>query len=113
MTLLAFGVVYVPQLAMCLYTLGWVACSHCKAVVWQLAPLAPGLLAYELTRKLVDLPHFSGAAAMTAAMMLTVLMLAGIAAGFRHAGRGRIPLALLLTLGSSWLAFALLAVTRA
>jgi len=113
MTLLALGVVYVPQLAMCLYTLGWVACSHCKAAVWQLAPLAPGLLMYELTRKLVDLPHFSGAASMATIIVLTMLMLAGIAAGLRHAGRGRIPLALLLTLGSSWLAFAVLAVTRA
>jgi Na+-translocating ferredoxin:NAD+ oxidoreductase RnfD subunit len=106
------GTVYLPLLVMCLYTQGWVSCSHCKAAVWWTAPTAPGLLTYELSRRLVDLPHFSGSFGVITTIALTLLLLAGIAAWFRRAGRWRIAVAVLLLPGSSWLAFALLSVVR-
>jgi Na+-translocating ferredoxin:NAD+ oxidoreductase RnfD subunit len=107
------GAVYLPLLVMCLYTLGWVSCSHCKAAVWQLTPTAPGLFAYELSRQAVDLPHFSGPFGVATSIVLTLLSLAGIAAWLRHAGRWRIPVATVVVLASSWLAMALLSVVRA
>ena len=112
-TLLALGCVYVPLLAMCLYTLGWVSCSHCKVAVWKCAPIAPGLLVHAFTRGQLGLTHVPFAVGIVMMIAFTLLMLAGITAGLRHAGRVRIPLVIVLTLGAGWMAVVLLARMRA
>jgi hypothetical protein len=107
------GAAYLPLLAMCLYTLGWVGCSHCKVTVWQLSPIGPGLFLWHLTRAVVDLPRLSDGIELTVAIVLTLPLLTLLAAAFHFSGRWRIPVGMLLLLGSSWLAFALYSVVRA
>jgi hypothetical protein len=107
------GTAYLPLLAMCLYTLGWVSCSHCKVAVWKCAPIAPGLLVHTFTRGQLGLMHVPFAVGIVMMIAYTVLMLAGITAGHRHAGRGRTPLVIVLNLGAAWLAVTLFALIRA
>ncbi len=54
---LAWSAVYAPFVAMAVYTLSFVDCSHCTATAWMLLPYAPGLLLVELARRPLDLPR--------------------------------------------------------
>lgn len=110
--LLTVCAVYGPQLIMCLCTLGFVSCSHCKAAVWQVAPVAPGLFLYECGRRIFNLPHFSSELGMAFAMALSLLVLVGLAAWLRHAGRWRVGIVTLVALAAAMLAFALLGAIR-
>lgn len=105
--------VYGPQLLMCLYTLLWISCSHCKLAVWMIAPVGPGLFLYEWARSLFGLQHFSSETGIVSTCVLTVLMLFGLTAWIRQAGRFRIAVLVLMASGSAALAFALLAAIRA
>lgn len=110
--LLTAYAVYGPQLIMCLYTLGFVSCSHCKAAVWQVAPVAPGLFLHESSRQIFNLPRFSSELGMAFAIGLSLLVLVGLTAWLRHAGRWRLAILILVALASAVLAFALLSAIR-
>lgn len=109
---LTAAAIYGPQLLMCLYTLGFVACSHCKAAVWQIAPIAPGLFFYEWGRRIFDLPRFSGVAGVTLAATLSLLVFVGLTTGLRHVGRWRAAILIAVALASALLAVALLSAVR-
>lgn len=98
---MAVGAVYAPQFLMCLYTLGFVSCSHCKLAVWQVASVAPGLFIHESARKFLDTPNFSGAGEIAASCILTVMVIAGLVAWLRCAGRWRFALLLATMLVSA------------
>ena len=104
--------IYGPQLLMCLYTLFWVSCGHCKLAVWQVAPIAPGLFLYETGRRILDLPHFSSEIGITLTIALSVLVLAALTAWVRHAGRWWLAILIPVTLASGFLAVALLGAIR-
>jgi ABC-type transporter Mla maintaining outer membrane lipid asymmetry permease subunit MlaE len=75
---LAAGVIYMPQLVMCLYTLAFVSCAHCKKAVGMVAPLAPGVFCYQLAQSLTGFTHhFTG----SLGVVLTAAVLAIVAAG--------------------------------
>lgn len=110
--LLTVCAVYGPQLIMCLYTLGFVSCSHCKLAVWQVAPVAPGLFLGECGQRIFNLPHFSSELGIAFAIALSLLVLVGLTAWLRHAGRWRLAILILVALASAMLAFALLSAIR-
>lgn len=111
--LLTAGAIYGPQLLMCLYTLGFVACSHCKAGVWQLAPIVPGLFFYEWGRRLLDLPHFSGAVGVALSIVISLLVCAVLTLGVRQAGHWRAAILIPVLFASAIIAVALLSAMRA
>jgi hypothetical protein len=110
--LLTAAAIYGPQLSMCLYTQGFVACSHCKAGVWQVAPIAPGLFFYETGRRLLNLPHFSSAVGIAFVIVLSLLIFAGLTAGVRRAGRWWAAILIPVALASGFIAFAILSAMR-
>lgn len=109
---LALAVLYGPQLAMCFYTLFWVGCGHCKRTVWVVVPMAPGLFLHEWTRQVAGLPHSSSAAGIAASIGLSAVVVGGLTAWLRCAGRWRMPLGFLVALAAAALAAALLAAVR-
>ncbi len=83
---LAAGVLFVPFIGMGLYTALFVACSHCKQTVWQLLPVAPGLVpGFLLSRWLApEAPEWLKWAAVIGS---EIFLLAGLTWGVRRGGR--------------------------
>jgi hypothetical protein len=111
--LLTASAIYGPQLLMCLYTLGFVACSHCKTGVWLLAPIAPGLLLYEWGRHIFGLEHSSSAVGLTCTIALSLLVFGGLTVLMHNAERWRVAILIAVTLASGFIAVALLGAMRA
>ena len=93
---------------MCLYTLGFVSCSHCKLAVWQIAPGAPGVFIYVWGHSIFGLPRFSNGVDLAFIGVYSLLVFCGLAAWLRCAGRWRIGVLSAATLGSAFIAVALL-----
>jgi hypothetical protein len=111
--MLSVGAIYLPQFVMCLYTLLFVSCDHCKKGVWLVAPLAPGGFIWEWARHFIGLPRVSGWVGVLVAACLTQLVIVGFAFLLRKSGRWRYPLLVLMLVASGGLAFVVLGVMRA
>jgi hypothetical protein len=54
--LTSYFAVYGPFLAMALYTLAFVECTHCKAAAWSMLPYGPALIPLMLSVRLLGIP---------------------------------------------------------
>jgi hypothetical protein len=113
--LLAAAAVYGPQLLMGFYTLASVSCGHCRATVWKMMAVAPGVELAVLPSMLFKF-HCNAsndAVALTVVSALSLLALAGVAVLLRHSSRRRCLIFTLFALAFSAGAALLLAMIRA
>jgi hypothetical protein len=71
--------VYGPFAAMGVYTLLCVSCDHCKAAVWTVFPLAPGILPVDFVRRWLDLPRPADEVWLLAGVACSAVLLAAVA----------------------------------
>ena len=82
----AVGVLYAPFVLMASYTVVSVSCSHCKKAVWEILPLAPGLMpSWFLLPRFSN--HLPNAVLWLSCGAFDLLVVAGLALMIRRGGR--------------------------
>ncbi len=112
---LAAAAVYAPHLVMGLYAFAFVSCQHCRGAVAKALVIAPGVELWALSAFVFRFPYgkWSEAAILTLYIALTLLALAGVAAGLRRWPRWRWLTFTLAAVAFSTGAYLLLAMIRA
>lgn len=93
---------------MALYALGFVSSSYVQSMMWKLLPCAPGLLPVEALRRLISLPRPGDHSAFAWALVLTLFVIAVLAALVRCGGWLRPASLAAAAVGSGACAFSLL-----
>lgn len=109
---LAIAALYVPFVAMGIYTLFFVSCSHCKKAVWQLMQLAPGLVPGVVCSQWL-LPRKSEWALWTTTGVIELLMLFGVTLLVRRGGICLVTTLIVTLLITSFLAVVVLEMIQA
>jgi len=109
---LSIAIVYLPFVVMAIYTVLFVSCPHCKAVSWQILPIAPGMVPGFLFQ--MHVTHLRGEWAFwITSGVIELLALGGLSAFIRRGGRWRTAATITAFVISSLLAVATLATIRA
>lgn len=90
---LAVGAVYGPQAAMAVFTLCAVSCQDCRATIWTMLAVAPGveIAAFPCVFFRIPRPATSDTANLLIVSTFSILALAAVAALLRHWKGSRWP----------------------
>jgi len=83
----AAAVIYGPSMLVALYAIAFVPCSHCKVAAAVVIPPGPALLPLDLLRQTLGMPRPGDLTGYAIALVVSVLLLAGLSALMRL-GRG-------------------------